>query len=104
METKKIVNIEELMGYEEDSVKSKTIITKPKGSVTLFGFDKGQGISEHTSPFDAFVHILDGLAEISISGEKYKLTKGDILIMPANEPHALYALEKFRMMLFMIKS
>ncbi len=88
METKKVINIEDVMVYEEDSVKSKTIITKPKGSVTLFGFDKGQGISEHTSPFDAFVHILDGLAEISISGEKYELKKGDILIMPANEPHA----------------
>lgn len=90
--------------YQKDSVVSKTLINKPSGTVTLFAFDAGQGLSEHTAPFDAMVHIIDGAAEIIISGVSHIVQNGEIIIMPANEPHALNAKEKFKMMLIMIKS
>lgn len=92
------------IAYQNDSVVSKTLINKPTGTVTLFSFDVGQGLSEPTAPFDAMVYILDGKAEITISGTSYTVNTGEILIMPANEPHALKAMEKFKMMLIMIKS
>lgn len=90
--------------YQENSVVSKTIINLPGGTVTLFAFDQGQGLSEHTAPYDAVVHVLEGKAEIRISGQVRDLTTGQYIIMPANEPHALMALEPFKMLLVMIKS
>lgn len=94
----------ETIAYQSDSVVSKTLINKPSGTVTLFAFDAGQGLSEHTAPFDAMVYMLDGAAEIKISGASYTVKSGEIIIMPAHNPHALYAKEKFKMMLIMIKS
>ena len=90
--------------YQKASVVSKSLLAKKGGNITLFAFDKGEGLSEHTAPFDAFVHILDGEARITISGKPYDLKKGEMIIMPANEPHALKAQEKFKMLLVMIKS
>ena len=96
--------IADLVDYQTGSVVSRMLINKESGSVTLFAFDKGQKLSEHTAPFDALVNILDGKSEIVISGKKFVLQPGDMIIMPANEPHAVYAVEKFKMMLTMIKS
>jgi len=100
----KILNLGELLDYQEGSVVSRTLIDKNIGTVTLFSFDKEQGLSEHTAPFDAMVYVFDGKAEIIISGKSHILTKGQIIIMPANDPHALKALERFKMMLIMIKA
>lgn len=100
----KAENLVGLVEYQADSIVSKTLIEKKTGTVTLFAFDKGQGLSEHTAPFDAMVCILDGKALITISGKPSTLTKGEMIIMPANEPHALKAVENFKMMLTMIKS
>jgi quercetin dioxygenase-like cupin family protein len=93
-----------LVQYQTGSVVSRTLVDKKTGTVTLFAFDKGQGLSEHTAPFDALVYILDGEAEISISGKALNLQAGEMVIMPANKPHALRAIEKFKMMLVMIRS
>ena len=99
----KILNSKDLIEYQKDSIVSKLLINKDVGSVTLFAFDKGQKLSEHTAPFDALVQVLDGKTEVSISGKKYSLKQGDFIIMPANKSHAIYAVEKFKMMLTMIK-
>jgi quercetin dioxygenase-like cupin family protein len=96
--------LEKLINYQTGSVVSKTIIKKPTGTVTLFAFDRGEGLSEHTSPFDALVYIIDGEAEITISGKVNNVKKGEMIIMPANHPHALKAKNRFKMMLVMIKS
>lgn len=96
--------LEKLVEYQTGSVVSKTIIKQPTGTVTLFAFDKGEGLSEHTAPFDALVYLIDGKAEIIISGEINVVKNGEMIIMPANEPHALKAKEKFKMMLVMIKN
>ena len=93
-----------IIAYQENSIVSRTIIDKKAGSVTFFAFSMGQGLSEHSAPYDALVHILDGEAEIVISGISYKLKKDQFIIMPANEPHSLSAITKFKMMLIMIKS
>ena len=93
-----------LVNYQNDSVVSKEIIKKNTGTVTLFAFDKGQGLSEHTAPFDALVYIIDGEAEVILSGKSFYPKNGDIIIMPANKPHSLKAIERFKMMLVMIKS
>lgn len=98
------INLADFIGYQEGSVVSRTMVDKKVGTVTLFAFDKGQGLSEHTAPFDALVYIVDGLAEVSISGKPIQLKEGELVIMPANEPHALRALEKFKMLLIMIRS
>ncbi len=96
-------NLEKHVDYADGSVVSKTLIKKDIGNITLFAFDSGQGLSEHTAPFDAVVYILDGQAEITI-GEKTSTVKaGEILIMPANISHALHAEEKFKMLLVMIR-
>lgn len=95
---------ENLIEYQEGAVVSREIIRKNTGTVTIFAFDKGEGLSEHTAPFDAMVQVIDGKAEIIISGNKNVLEKGDMIIMPANEPHALHALERFKMILTMIRS
>ena len=97
-------NLEDLIVYQKDSVVSRTIIDKKTGTVTLFAFDENQGLSEHTAPFDAMVYVVDGEVEVTISGKLVKLKKGEITIMPANQPHALKAKTKFKMLLTMIKS
>ncbi|MCB0284206.1 MAG: cupin domain-containing protein [Calditrichaeota bacterium] len=98
------LNLNELAQYQDGSVVSKALLAKKGGNITLFAFAKGEGLSEHTAPFDAFVHILDGKTEITISGKEYILNAGEMIIMPANEPHALKAIEAFKMLLVMIKS
>lgn len=97
-------NLIKLVDYQEESVVSRTIINKKVGTVTLFAFDKGQGLSEHTAPFDALVYIIDGEAEVTISKKHLLLKGGQMVIMPANKPHALKATQRFKMMLVMIKS
>ena len=97
-------NLIDLVNYQEGSVVSRTLIKKKTGTVTLFAFDQEQALSEHTAPFDAMVYILDGKAEIIISGNSNILEKGNMIIMPANEPHALKAIEQFKMMLTMVRS
>ena len=82
----------DLVAYQEGSVVSRTILDKTTGTVTLFAFAEGQGLSEHTAPFDALVHILDGEAEVTISSRPIRLQEGEMVIMPANEPHSLRAL------------
>ncbi|WP_414470252.1 cupin domain-containing protein [Methanobacterium sp. ACI-7] len=99
-----VLKVEDLIEYQDGSVVSREIIRKDTGTVTIFAFDKGEGLSEHTAPFDAMVQIIDGKAEITISSNKNVLEKGDMIIMPANEPHALKALEKYKMILTMIRS
>jgi quercetin dioxygenase-like cupin family protein len=102
--TAKVENIVDLVDYQVGSIVSRTIIDKPAGTLTLFAFDAGQGLSEHTAPFDALVYLLDGRAEITISGKPLQLKQGEMVIMPANQPHALKAVRKFKMLLVMIKS
>ena len=100
----KVINPKELVSYQTGSVVSRTIIDKKTGTCTLFAFDAGQGLSEHTAPFDALVQVLDGEAEITISGKPFNLKNGDMIIMPADKPHALKAVKRFKMMLVMIKN
>lgn len=96
-------NINQTINYQEGSVVSKEIVNKPTGTITLFAFDKGQGLSEHTTPYDALVIITDGVAEITVAGVKHKVATGDMLLMPQNATHALKAIEQFKMILTMIK-
>ena len=97
------INLTSLLEYQDNAIVSKEIIKKDIGTVTLFAFDKGQGLSEHTAPFDALVYMVDGTAEITISGKSHSLKKGEIILMPANKTHALKAIKKFKMLLVMIK-
>ncbi|MFH1460256.1 MAG: cupin domain-containing protein [Candidatus Omnitrophota bacterium] len=99
-----VSNPRDLVEYQSGSVVSKTLVKKNTGTVTLFAFDQGQGLSEHTAPFDAIVYILDGKAEITIDGQVFILGQNKLITMPANKPHSLKAIEKFKMMLIMIKS
>jgi quercetin dioxygenase-like cupin family protein len=99
-----VLRMAELVDYQEGSVVSRQITKADAGNVTLFAFDTDQGLSEHTAPFDALVHILEGEAEVSISGQPFRLNAGDAIIMPANEPHALKAIQKFKMLLTMIRA
>ena len=92
-----------LVEYQAGSVVSKQLIAKSTGTVTLFAFDKGEGLSEHTAPFDAMVHVLDGEAKITVSHVDYVVKSGEMIIMPANEPHALHAVDRFKMILVMIR-
>lgn len=96
--------LSELVNYQDGSIVSKEIIKSEKGTVTLFAFDKGQGLSEHTAPFDALVYNFDGKAEVIIEGKPHLLGTGEIIIMPANKPHALKAIERFKMFLVMVRS
>ena len=89
--------------YAEGSVVSKTLLKKTTGNITLFAFDQGQGLSEHTAPFDAVVYILDGSARITIGGQPQEVASGEMLIMPANISHALHAEQRFKMLLVMIR-
>jgi quercetin dioxygenase-like cupin family protein len=93
-----------LVAYAGDSIVSKTILDKPAGTITLFAFDKGQGLSEHTAPYDAVVQVLDGAAKITIDGQGLRVPAGKIIIMPANVPHAVAADEKFKMLLTMVRA
>jgi len=100
----KALNLSDLAAYQEGSVVSREILKKKTGTVTLFAFDQGQGLSEHTAPFDALVYILDGEAEITVSGKPLRVQKGEMIIMPAHNPHALQAVKRFKMVLIMIRS
>jgi len=100
----KVMELSDMVEYHLGSIVSRTIIDKPAGTLTLFAFERGQGLSEHTAPFDAVVYILDGEAEVKISGKPLQLKQGEMVIMPANETHALRATTRFKMMLAMIKS
>jgi quercetin dioxygenase-like cupin family protein len=102
--TTQAVRFADLVEYQKDAIVSRTIIDKKTGTVTLFAFDEGQKLSEHTAPFDALAHILDGEAEVVISGESLRLNEGEMVLMPANKPHALRAVKKFKMVLTMIRS
>ncbi len=99
-----VLNLAEMVNYQEGSVVSRQVTKAEAGNVTLFAFDKDQGLSEHTAPFDGLVHIIEGEAEVTISGTPYQLKTGDAIIMPANEPHALKAIQKFKMLLTMIRA
>lgn len=96
--------LETLVEYQKDSIVSKTLIKKKSGSITLFAFDQGQELSEHTAPFDAMVYILDGEAEIVISGKSFTVKCGEMITMPGGQPHALKAVKRYKMMLTMIKA
>lgn len=96
--------LKEHVAYSDHSVVSKTLVDHKAGTVTIFAFDAGQGLSEHTAPFDAIVQILDGEAEISVGGKAQTVTEGQMIILPANVPHALKGNVKFKMMLTMIRS
>ncbi len=98
-----VKNLSDLAKYQENAVVSSEILKKDAGTVTVFAFDKGQGLSEHTAPFDALVNIIDGQAEVSISGKLFILKEGEMIVMPADKPHSLKAVEKFKMLLVMIK-
>jgi quercetin dioxygenase-like cupin family protein len=99
-----VAKAEELVNYQDGSVVSREIVKKPTGNVTIFAFDEGQGLSEHTAPFDALVHVLEGEAEVSIAGKLHRLQSDEMILMPANQPHALKALKRFKMILTMIRS
>jgi quercetin dioxygenase-like cupin family protein len=99
-----VERLSDAIGFQPKSVVSRTLIDKEKGTVTLFAFDEGEGLSEHTAPYDALVYVYDGRASIVISGEPYEVGEGETIIMPADEPHALRALTPFKMMLVMIRS
>ena len=100
----KAARLKEMVEYQKGSVVSRTVIDKKSGTVTLFAFDEGEGLSEHTAPYDAMVIDLEGNVEVRISGASNRLEEGDVIIMPANKPHALKALTRFKMMLVMIKA
>jgi quercetin dioxygenase-like cupin family protein len=100
----KVVELSGLVSYQKGAVVSRTVIDKQTGTVTLFAFDQGQGLSEHTAPFDALVNVLDGEVEITISGKPGRVKQGEMMIMPANQPHALKAVTRFKMMLVMVKA
>lgn len=99
----KAVTMAELVAYQEGAVVSRTLIDKKVGTLTLFSFAAGQGLSEHTAPYDAFVQVIDGAAEIIIDGAAQRLTAGQFIIMPANRPHAVRAVQRFKMLLVMIR-
>lgn len=98
------MDLKNLVKYQDGSVVSKTIMDKKTGTVTVFAFGEGQGLSEHTAPFDALVQIIDGEAEITIAGDVFSLKEGEAIILPAGKPHALRAVVVFKMILIMIRS
>lgn len=99
----KVLNLKDLVSYQDGTIASRMIINNKAGSITLFSFDEGEGLSEHTAPYDATVMILDGTCEIWVSGKTWQLKEGDTIIFPAHAPHALSAVTKFKMMLTMIR-
>lgn len=100
----RVAELASLALYQADSIVSRTLVNKPSGTVTLFAFAQGQSLSEHTAPYDALVQILDGRAEIRIADESLSVTQGEVIILPANKPHALHANENFKMLLTMIRA
>ena len=100
----KALNLAGLVKYEVDSIVSRTVIDKTAGTVTLFAFAAGQGLSEHTAPYDALVYIADGAAEVTVAGNKITVKQGEMVVLPAHQPHALRAAEPFKMMLVMVKA
>ena len=98
-----VLELKDIATYQEHSVVSREIIKKPSGTMTVFAFDKDEGFSEHTAPFDAAVYLLEGEAEIRIDGKPYLVKEGEMIIMPANKPHALKAITRYKMLLVMIK-
>jgi quercetin dioxygenase-like cupin family protein len=94
----------QLAQYQDGAVVSREILKKPTGTVTVFAFDAGQGLSEHTAPFDALVQVLEGAVEIRIAGQPHRVAAGEMILMPAGQPHALQALERFKMLLTLIRS
>ncbi|HKN25577.1 MAG TPA: cupin domain-containing protein [Candidatus Acidoferrum sp.] len=103
MPASEVLRLAELVSYQDGTVVSRTLIKHPTGTVTLFAFDAGQGLTEHTTAFDALVQMLDGKAEITISGKPYHVEAGEAILLPANQPHALAALSPFKMLLTMIR-
>lgn len=99
----KMFNLKDMAAYQDHSVVSREIIRKPTGTVSVFAFDQGEGLSEHTAPFDALVYLLEGEAEITIDKESHAVKEGEMIIMPANKPHALKATTRYKMLLVMIK-
>lgn len=99
-----VVRLMDLVNYQEGSVVSRTVVNRATGTVTLFAFDEGQGLSEHTAPFDAIAHVLEGESEITVSGKPLRATAGEAILLPANQPHSLKAIRKFKMLLTMIRS
>ena len=104
MPVAEVVRLADLVNYQEGAVVSRTLVNRTTGSVTLFAFDEGQGLSEHTAPFDALAHLLEGEAEISVSGKPLLSAAGEAVLMPAHQPHSLRALSRFKMLLTMIRS
>ena len=104
METATIVQLVDHVQYATDAVVSKTLVDQKTGTLTLFAFDAGQGLSEHTVPFDALVQVLDGEVEVTVGGEVIPATAGTLVVMPANVPHSLRAVQRFKMLLTMIRS
>ena len=102
--TAKTLKLKDLLAYQGGAVVSRTLVDKDAGTVTAFAFDNGQGLSEHTTPYDALVIVVDGEVEIKISGESFHLREGEMIIMPANKPHALKAITKYKMILIMIRA
>jgi quercetin dioxygenase-like cupin family protein len=102
--TGEVLRMSELVSYQEGTVVSRTLLKLPAGNVTVFAFDVGQGLTEHTAAFDALVHVLDGKAEITISDKPYQVEAGQAILLPAHEPHALAALTPFKMLLTMIRA
>jgi len=99
-----VQKISEMVDYQDGTIVSKILINQDKGTVTIFAFDKDQSLSEHTTPFDALLQVVDGEVEIAISGKNHRLTNNEMILMPANVPHAVKAVNKFKMLLIMIKS
>ena len=99
-----VMKLRDLVAYQNGSVVSRTLVSVVGGTVTAFAFDEGQGLSEHTAPYDALVIVVEGEVNIKISGKDYHLNEGEIIIMPANKPHSLKAATRFKMILTMIKS
>ena len=99
----KVLHLKDLVQYQEGTIASRMIVNRPTGSVTLFSFDENEGLSEHTAPFDAVVTILDGECEVWVAGQTHHLKEGDTIIFPANAPHALSAIARFKMMLIMVR-
>lgn len=99
-----VFNLFDHVEYAQGSVVSRTLIDKREGTLTLFAFDKGEGLSEHSAPFDALVQVLDGEVEITIGGKSFKVVTGQIILMPAHVPHSLQSITRFKMLLTMIRS
>ncbi len=100
----KVMNLKDLVAYQEGAIVSRTLLDRKAGTITVFAFDQGQGLSEHTTPYDAWLYVFDGEAEITISGTPYRLQAGESIVLPANEPHAVHAPTPFKMLLVMIRS